>query len=76
LFGQDDWRLRPNLTLSLGWRWEDESIIRDLNNFAPRIAVPTIHSNRTVIRLGADLFLQRALLRTIDDFALGMAALL
>ena len=73
VFAQDEWRLRPNLTLSFGLRWENESIIRDLNNFAPRIAAAydPFKSGKTVIRLGAGVFYNRALLRTIDDFTLG-----
>jgi len=35
---QDEWRLKPNLTFSYGMRWEDENILRDLNNFGPRVA--------------------------------------
>lgn len=72
-FGQDEWRLRPNLTFSFGVRWEDESIIRDRNNFAPRLAAAydPFKSGKTVIRLGAGIFYNRALLRTIDDFTLG-----
>jgi hypothetical protein len=72
-FVQDEWRLRPNLTFSYGLRWEDESIVRDRNNFGPRIAAAydPFKSGKTVIRLGAGIFYNRALLRTIDDFTLG-----
>src|SRR5207253_1286009 len=35
---QDEWRLRQNLMISYGLRYEDESIIHDLNNFGPRMA--------------------------------------
>jgi len=73
IFGQDELRLRPNLTFSYGLRWENESIIRDRNNFAPRLAAAydPFKSGKTVIRLGAGIFYNRALLRTIDDFTLG-----
>ena len=37
-FIQDDWRLRPNFTLSLGLRYEAQTNIHDRTNFAPRIA--------------------------------------
>jgi len=72
-FGQDELRLRPNLTFSFGLRWENESILRDRNNFAPRVAAAydPFKSGKTVIRLGAGIFYNRALLRTIDDFTLG-----
>jgi outer membrane receptor protein involved in Fe transport len=76
-FAQDEWRLKPNLTFSFGLRWENESIIRDRNNFAPRIAAAfdPFKSGKTVIRLGAGIFYNRALLRTIDDFTLGQQQL-
>ncbi len=73
VYGQDEFRLRPNLSLSFGLRWENESIIRDRNNFAPRLAAAfdPFKSGKTVFRLGAGVFYNRALLRTIDDFTLG-----
>lgn len=72
-FGQDEWRLFPNLVLSYGLRYERESIITDRNNFAPRVSVAydPFNSGKTVLRFGAGLFYNRALLRTIDDFTLG-----
>ncbi len=37
-FVQDEWRLRPNLTLGLGLRFESQSNINKNLNFAPRIS--------------------------------------
>ena len=73
IFAQDEWRLKPNLTFSYGVRWEDENILRDLNNFGPRIAFAydPFKSGKTVIRGGAGIFYNRVLLRTIDDFTFG-----
>jgi outer membrane receptor protein involved in Fe transport len=77
LFLQDEWRLAANLTVSYGLRYEQESIIRDRNNFGPRFALAydPFKSGKTVIRLGAGIFYNRALLRTIDDFTLGQQQL-
>ena len=36
-FIQDDWRIRPNLTLSAGLRWEGQTNIGDKNDWAPRV---------------------------------------
>jgi hypothetical protein len=59
--------------MSYGLRYEQESIVRDRNNFGPRFALAydPFKSGKTVIRLGAGIFYNRALLRTIDDFTLG-----
>ena len=72
-FVHDEVRLKPNLMVSLGVRWEEETILPDHNNFGPRLAVAydPFKSGKTVIRLGAGIFYNRALLRTIDDFTLG-----
>ena len=73
VFGQDEWRLFSNVVVSYGLRYERETIIQDRNNFAPRfsVAYDPFNSGNTVIRFGAGLFYNRALLRTIDDFTLG-----
>jgi hypothetical protein len=78
IFFQDEWRLKANLTMSYGLRYENESIIRDRNNFGPRFALAydPFKSGKTVVRLGAGIFYNRALLRTIDDFTLGQQQLL
>jgi hypothetical protein len=73
VFVQDEWRLLPNVLLSYGLRWENESIVHDRNNFGPRFALAydPFNSGKTVVRVGAGIFYNRALLRTIDDFTLG-----
>ncbi|MGH9932703.1 MAG: TonB-dependent receptor [Pyrinomonadaceae bacterium] len=73
VFVQDEWRLRPNLVLSYGLRYENETIIKDRNNWGPRVSVAydPFKNGKSVIRLGAGIFYNRALLRTIDDFTLG-----
>ena len=69
LFVQDEWRLRSDLTLSLGLRFEKETIIGDNDNFGPRAAVAysPFKNGKTVIRVGAGMFYNRVLLRTFDD---------
>ena len=78
LFIQDEWRVRSNLLLSYGLRYEVETILGDHNNFGPRIALAydPFKSSKTVIRAGAGLFYNRVLLRTVDDFTLGQQQLL
>src|SRR5207245_9096814 len=38
VFAQDDWRIKSNLTFSYGVSFENETIVPDRNNFAPRFA--------------------------------------
>jgi outer membrane receptor protein involved in Fe transport len=73
LFVQDDWKLFENLNLSLGLRYERETIIDDTNNFGPRFAVAysPFKDNKTVVRFGGGIFYNRVLLRTVDDFQRG-----
>ena len=65
-FIQDDWRLRPNFTLSLGLRYETQNNVRSWADFAPRVAfawAPGAGSGsrqqQTVIRGGFGLFYTR-----------------
>jgi hypothetical protein len=65
VFLQDDWRVNPALTLSLGLRYENQTNIKSDLNFAPRIALayaPGANgSNRpkTVFRGGLGIFYDR-----------------
>ena len=73
LFASDELRLASNLVVTFGLRWENESVVWDTNNFGPRLAAAydPFKTGKTVIRVGAGIFYNRALLRTIDDFTLG-----
>jgi hypothetical protein len=73
VFFQDEWRVRSNVTLSYGIRYERETVIKDDNNFGPRasIAWNPFKGDKTVIRAGAGIFYNRVLLRTVDDFTAG-----
>jgi hypothetical protein len=65
VFAGDEWRLRPNFTLNLGFRYETQSNIHDRRDFAPRIAFAwapgTTGSKRgkTVVRAGFGMFYDR-----------------
>jgi hypothetical protein len=39
LYGLDDWHARPNLTISLGLRYEVQNNVRDWKDFGPRVAL-------------------------------------
>ena len=58
-FLQSDWKLRPDLTLSLGVRYEAQSNIGDRNNFDPRVGVAYTLDGNTAIRGGVGFFHQR-----------------
>ncbi len=71
-FLQDEWKTRSNLTISLGLRYERETILKDNNNFGPRaaIAYAPFRDGKGVIRVGGGIFYNRVLLRTFDDSTL------
>jgi Carboxypeptidase regulatory-like domain/TonB dependent receptor-like, beta-barrel len=61
LFVQDDYHLRPNLSLSLGLRYSWQNYLHDNTQFAPRVAFafsPAKHP-QTVLRGGAGIFYDR-----------------
>lgn len=61
-FIQDEWQLKPALSLAGGLRYDWQNFFRDRNNFAPRLALayaPT-RSRNMVIRAGAGFFFDRS----------------
>jgi hypothetical protein len=69
LFVADTWKMRPNLTLDLGLRYEVQNNIRGHGDFAPRVAVawaPQRLQQKLVLRGGFGIFYDRfALANTI-----------
>jgi len=66
LFVGDDWRLRPNLTLNLGVRYENQTNIHDPRDLAPRIGLAWAPGSRAnnprpklVLRAGFGMFYDR-----------------
>ncbi len=65
LYAQDDWRVRPNMTLSYGLRFETQDDIHDHGDFAPRVAFAwglgrgKNPAPKTVLRVGSGLFYDR-----------------
>ena len=65
-FVGDDWRVRPNVTLSAGLRYETQTNIHDWRDFAPRIAIAWAPGSsaknsrpKTVLRAGFGTFYDR-----------------
>lgn len=64
-FVQDDWRVQPRLTISLGLRYEGQTNVDSKMDFAPRVAFAWSpgdkgsRSPKTVIRGGAGIFFDR-----------------
>lgn len=59
LFAGDDWKVTPNVTLSLGLRYENQTNIHDPHDFAPRVAVAWAVRPKTVVRAGSGIFYDR-----------------
>jgi outer membrane receptor protein involved in Fe transport len=72
LYGQDEWKVTPNVTLNLGLRYDLEflqTINTDTNNLSPRagFAWTPFASRRTVVRGSAGLFYDRVPLRPLAN---------
>ena len=65
LFAQDDWKLRDNLTVNLGLRWEYDSEFEAKENFSPRVGVSWSVTPKTVVRANFGIY--------YDQFRLGLA---
>jgi hypothetical protein len=66
VFLQDDWRVRPNFTLSYGLRYETQTNAHSKYDFAPRLAIAwspgaanSARPPKTVIRVGTGVFYNR-----------------
>lgn len=65
IYAEDDWRIRPNMTLSYGLRYENQNQIRDNFDFAPRVTFSwglggtKKTAPRTVLRAGYGIFYDR-----------------
>jgi hypothetical protein len=61
----DDWRVAPNLTLNLGLRYEAQTNIQDLKDWAPRVGLAWAPGGggqkqpKTVLRAGFGIFYSR-----------------
>jgi len=62
LFWGDEWKLRTNLTLNYGARYEIQTNIDDRKAFAPRVSLAWAPHRTTVLRAGSGIFYDRFLL--------------
>jgi len=63
-FAQDQWRIRPSLTLNYGMRWDFETglgntINADYRGFQPRVGLAWSPDGKTVVRAGFGMFFDR-----------------
>jgi len=73
MYGEDSWRPRPNISLSLGLRFESQNYIHDHADFAPRVGFAWgiggqgKKSPKVVLRAGFGIFYDRFMEEEILD---------
>ena len=70
-FLQSDWRVRPNLTLYFGGRYEWQENIDDYNNLDPRFGFAYSVGPTTVLRGGTGVFHQRFQIFALNNLRRG-----
>ncbi|MGH9485195.1 MAG: TonB-dependent receptor domain-containing protein, partial [Terriglobales bacterium] len=71
LFVQDNYHVRPNLTLDLGLRYEDQSFTDSRNNWAPRLGFAYTPWQSTVVRGGYGIYYAQIHDNAAADYTLG-----
>jgi hypothetical protein len=71
LYGEDTWRIRPNISLSLGLRFESQNYINDHADFAPRLGfawgIGHGRTPKSVLRAGFGIFYDRFQQQQIEE---------
>jgi Carboxypeptidase regulatory-like domain/TonB dependent receptor len=65
LYAEDDWKVRQNLSISYGIRYETQNHLTDHHDFAPRISVRYGVTPKTVLNAGFGIFYDRYQLSNI-----------
>ncbi|MBV8827796.1 MAG: TonB-dependent receptor [Acidobacteriaceae bacterium] len=73
LFVQEDYRLRPDLTINIGLRYEQQTFTDSRKNFAPRVGFAYDWGGRgkTVIRSGLGIYYSQIVDNSEANYALG-----
>lgn len=69
LFVQDDWRIRPNLTINLGLRYERQTFTNSNKDFAPRAGF-AYNANGTVFRGSFGIYYSQVVDNSEANYAL------
>jgi hypothetical protein len=72
LFAQDNWKLRPDLTIDLGLRYEQQTFTDARRNFAPRVgfAYDWHGHGRTVLRGGFGIYYAQVVDNSAANYAI------